>query len=126
VSPWIVLTIATASTVAACSTQRTGGAGEAGLYGTVLIEPATPVCRPGVPCSRPAKDFTLVFVQDGRAVATVTTDERGRYRIALPAGRYAVRAETARPRRHGLDPGTATVSGDGFTRRDFKYDVGIR
>ena len=87
----ILLTIAAASSAAACGAQTSGEAGAAGLYGRVLIEPATPTCSPGTPCGRPAPDFELVFLQDGRRVAHATTDKRGRYR----ALRGRVRRTTA-------------------------------
>jgi hypothetical protein len=118
----ILLTIAAASSAAACGAQSSGEAGS-GLYGRVLIEPATPTCSPGTRCSRPAPDFELVFLQDGRRVAHTTTDARGRYRVRLAPGRYAVRPEGRRPR---LDPATAAVPSGRFARHDFTYDLGIR
>jgi hypothetical protein len=123
VSVRILLTIAAASSAAACGAQPSGEAGAAGLYGRVLIEPATPTCSPGTPCGRPAPDFELVFLQDGRRVAHATTDTRGRYRVRLAPGRYAVHPEGRRPR---LDPATAAVPSGRFARHDFTYDVGIR
>jgi hypothetical protein len=123
VSVRILLTIAAASSAAACGAQSSGKAGATGLYGRVLIEPATPTCSPGTSCGRPAPDFELVFLQDGRRVARATTDARGRYRVRLAPGRYAVRPEGRRPR---LDPATAAVPGGRFAKHDFTYDVGIR
>jgi hypothetical protein len=124
VSVRILLTIAAASSAAACGAQGSGEAAHAaGLYGRVLIEPATPTCRPGVPCSKPAPGFELVFLRDGRRVAHATTDERGRYRIRLAPGRYVVEPEGRRPRLH---PATAAVPSDRFAKHDFTYDAGIR
>src|ERR671929_820833 len=86
-----ILPIAAAvATVAACGAQSSGGGSGAGLYGTVRIQPATPVCQAGRSCSKPARHFRLVFVQRGKTV-TSTTDGRGRYRVSLDPGRYGVR-----------------------------------
>ena len=63
-----------------------GGNADSGLYGSVVISPAQPVCRVGVPCTAPAKNTWLTFSAHGRRVARTRTDLRGRYRVALPAG----------------------------------------
>ena len=112
-----ILPIAAAvATVAACGAQSSGGGSGAGLYGTVRIQPATPVCQAGRSCSKPARHFRLVFVQRGKTV-TSTTDGRGRYRVSLDPGRYGVRR---------VNPGLAIVPSGRFARRDFTYDAGIR
>jgi hypothetical protein len=110
----------------AASSAQSDAAGTAGLYGTVLIEPAMPVCKLGTSCSRPAKELKLAFVRNGRVVGTTTTDNRGRYRIALPAGRYAVRPSVQHGLRQALEPATARVPRGRFARHDLKLDIGIR
>lgn len=121
----ILLTIAALS-LAAVSAQSSGAARTSGLYGKVLIDPAMPVCKVGTPCSRPAKDLKLAFVRNGRVVGTTMTDDRGRYRLALPAGRYAVRPRVQPAFRQGFKPNRATVPRGRFARRDFTLDIGIR
>jgi hypothetical protein len=121
VSVRILLTIAAVASLAACSAQSSGGAGNAGLYGVVFVHPATPVCHRGMPCSKPAPGVRLVFWRNGRRAATTKTDGRGRYRIELRQGPYAVRVG---PR--ALKPATATVPRGRFARRNFTYDAGIR
>jgi hypothetical protein len=123
VSPRILLTM---TFVLAISTQTSAAARTSGLYGKVLIEPGMPVCRMDMPCSRPAKDFKLAFVRNGRIVATVKTDEHGRYRIGLPAGRYAVRPRVQGGPRQALEPTRVTVPRGRFAKRDFTLDIGIR
>lgn len=114
--------ITLASVVTACGSQQPSGGERSGLHGTVVLSPATPVCRSGVPCSQPAEGVTLVFSRLGRTVATVKTRERGRYRIALAAGRYAVSVES----RGTLKPAAATVPPGRFRRLDLTFDAGIR
>jgi hypothetical protein len=125
VSARILLTIA-AVLVAAAAAQSSGAARTSGLYGKVLIDPAMPVCKIGTPCSRPAKDLKLAFLRNGRVVKTTTTDDLGRYRVALPAGRYAVRPRVQPDFLQGFQPTRAKVPRGRFVRRDFTLDIGIR
>jgi len=117
----ILLTIAAVFSLTACGAQSSAGASSSGLYGLVFVHPATPTCHRGMPCSKPARGVKLVFLRNGRRVAAATTDTRGRYRIRLAQGRYAVRVG---PR--ALKPATATVPSGRFARRNFTYDAGIR
>jgi hypothetical protein len=112
--------------LAAASAQGSGAARASGLYGRVLIDPAMPVCRIGEPCSRPAKDLKLAFFRNGHVVGKTTTDERGRYRIALPAGRYTVRPRARPALRNALEPNPAKVRRGRFARHDFTLDIGIQ
>ena len=123
-----LLLAAGAATVAACGAQSSGSADGAGLYGTVHISPASPVCLAGTSCSKPARNFKLVFSAGGRTV-TATTNRRGRYRVQLGAGRYVVRAAAASRNaspKAGLQPRMVSVPSRAFARRDFVFDSGIR
>jgi hypothetical protein len=103
-----------------------GGAGAAsmpnGLYGVVTRGPITPVCKVGTPCSAPASGAVLVFLRKGHEQGRVRAQHDGSYRIALPAGTYAVRVLPARP----LQPGAAWVRAAHFRHVDFSIDTGIR
>ena len=96
-----------------------------GLYGTVTEGPTQPVCRTDEPCDRPAANLRLRFVRSGMTVAAVRTDGRGRYRIALRPGRYAVRLM-----RTGVgsivEPTHVTVPVRRYARVNFYRDTGIR
>jgi hypothetical protein len=112
--------------LAGCGSARSTSEGGGGLFGTVRIAPATPVCRTGSSCTRPARAFRLVFSANGRTV-TATTDHNGRYRVSLDRGRYRVRAGAgAGFAKRGLDPQAVRVTRGPFARRDFEYDPGIR
>jgi hypothetical protein len=100
-------------------------AGASGLYGTVREGPIRPVCRANASCDRPAANVRLRFVRNGMTVAAARTDDRGRYRVALRPGRYAVRAGA-----NGLgslvEPSHVTVPATRYARVNFYRDTGIR
>ncbi len=102
------------------------GVTSSGLYGNVVIDPAQPVCIVGQSCSAPDRNELLTFTRAGRRVARITTDVKGRYRISLPPGRYAVIV----PRRHGigrgLEPNHVVVPRERHARVNFTLDIGIR
>jgi hypothetical protein len=114
--------------IVAVLAAATGGATtRSGLYGTVVISPAMPVCRVGVPCTKPAAGWTLAFSRAGRRLATVVTDREGSYRVGLAPGRY----EVSTPARkaaigRGIEPSTVTVPRARYARANFSIDVGIR
>jgi hypothetical protein len=93
-----------------------------GLRGVVTRGPITPVCRDGVPCSAPAKHFTVAFTRSG-ITRSIVTGLDGRYAIALPAGSYAVRIPSAR---FGFKPRTVLVRTGQVSTRNFSIDTGIR
>jgi hypothetical protein len=100
-------------------------AGASGLYGTVREGPTKPVCRTSTSCDRLAANLRLRFVRNGMTVAATRTDERGRYRIALRPGRYAVRSAGS-----GLgsmvEPSHVAVPAGRYARVNFYRDTGIR
>jgi len=123
----ILLIFVAVAAATACGAQSSGAAGASGLEGVVRISPASPVCRTGTSCTRPAKHFRLVFTRNGRKTVAVT-DSHGRYRVKLDRGGYVVRAAmggSAAPK-HGLQPARVTVPRGRVAKRDFTYDPGIR
>jgi hypothetical protein len=93
-----------------------------GLYGVVTRGPTTPVCRVDVPCTKPYGHSTLVF---SRLAMTrrVTTDAQGKYRIALPAGRWSLRVQDAH---FGWRPSAVTVPSARYAKLNVFVDTGIR
>jgi len=83
-----------------------------------------PVCRIGMSCSAPAKHVTLFFTRNGTTRST-KTDDRGRYRLRLTAGVYAVKTDQ---RPFGTMPAPRTVRVRAGVDRhvDFQIDTGIR
>jgi hypothetical protein len=95
-----------------------------GLHGTVVRGPIRPVCQVGVPCTALTR-ATLAFTRDG-VRRTVRSGTDGRYRIALPSGRYAVAVMPRLRIGRGIDPRVVTVPAGRFARVDFTIDTGIR
>ena len=94
------------------------------VSGTVLLDPAQPVCRVGHPCTKPLAHFKLVFWRHGRVAARVVTDSKGRYRITLSPAIYGV-TTPSRPQ-SGLRPQRITVPSFSHVTRNFRFDAGIR
>jgi hypothetical protein len=97
-----------------------------GLRGIVTRGPIVPVCRAGEACDGPAKNVTLAFVRDGHVVRRATTDDQGRYRVALAAGLYSVRLVVHQRAGPDLTPSRARVFAHRLRRVNFSYDTGIR
>jgi hypothetical protein len=93
-----------------------------GLYGVVTRGPTTPVCRVDVPCTKPYGHSTLVFTRPG-VTRKVTTDAQGKYRVALPAGRWSLRVQDAH---FGWRPSTVTVPSGRYAKLNVFVDTGIR
>jgi hypothetical protein len=102
------------------ATTSTAAAGT-GAWGFVTRGPIAPVCIMGTPCTGPAKHVRLVFTRDGAVAGQVTTDEAGKYRLALAPGTYAVRLAA-----RAVEPNHARVFAGRWARVDFSYDTGIR
>ena len=118
-----------AALAAAVAVSSAGAAtNPSGLRGIVMRGPIAPVCVAGQPCSKPAKDVTLVFVRNGKVARRTTTNDQGRYRVALAPGRYAVRLTAGQKLTigRGLEPTHVRVVANRFRRVDFSIDTGIR
>jgi len=97
----------------------------AGLFGTVVRSPTTPVCQAGKSCSAPAAGVTLTFSRDGKVVKSDVTTSAGKYHVQLAAGIYAVRF-VSKSKIARLTPTTVTVRSGAMLRRNFTIDTGIR
>lgn len=97
-----------------------------GLHGVVTRGPTMPVCKVGIPCTKPAVGAVLVFSRGGRAMARVRTGTGGSYSIRLAAGLYTVRLDPTPRIGFGLRPSTVHVTRGADRRLDFSIDTGIR
>ena len=75
-----------------------------------------------MPCTAPYDHATLVFTRPG-ATRKVVTDAKGKYRIALPPGRWTLRVESSR---FGWTPRAVTVPTGRYGRVNVDVDTGIR
>jgi hypothetical protein len=117
--------LATAVLTLAVAAAGASGATRSGLKGLVVIDPAFPVCRVGVPCTKPARYVTLTFSLRGRVVASTRTGADGSYRVTLKPGTYAVAVPKQRPG-SGLLPRRVAVRSGLYRRVVFKLDIGIQ
>jgi hypothetical protein len=97
-----------------------------GLHGTVIINPARPVCLADEPCWAPDSGDVLVFSRGGRRIAQTRTDAHGRYRVKLPAGIYTATAPRHQGIGRGLQPSRVVVPRGRYGSADFTLDIGIR
>jgi hypothetical protein len=96
-----------------------------GIAGDVILQPLTPVERPGSPNSRPYQASIGVVDNAGRIVAVVRSDANGRFDIVLEPGTYVVRPESAAIYPHAPAQ-TVSVAEGRFTPVHIVYDSGIR
>jgi hypothetical protein len=99
------------------------------LLGRVTQGPMVPVERVDhvVPPGPVVGAQILISDVDGNRVATLVTDEQGRYRVDLAPGSY--RVDMVRVGRFGLSkdlPATVTVYAGQESRLDVRVDTGIR
>jgi len=79
-----------------CGTQSPAGATDSGISGTVLLGPTCPVETVDEPCpDQPAAGVVVLVTARGGdpVVARTSTDEDGRFRVAVAPGRYEITAE---------------------------------
>ncbi len=119
---FVALLLATVTVSAGAASGATGS----GLHGLVTRGPIMPVCSEAQPCDEPAANVQLVFVRNGVVVSRVRTNATGRYRLALPPGRYGVRLPGKPSIGRIVKPQTARVFRGRNTRVDFSIDTGIR
>ena len=95
-----------------------------GIAGTVVIDPAKPVCQAMTSCSAPDGNDLVVFWLAGKRVATVRTSARGTFRVALRPGVYRVTFPSRKTFKSRLPP-IRVVQG-AFTHARLAVDIGIR
>ena len=106
--------------VAAPSSTATG---RGGLYGSATKGPLTPVCVVSVPCSGPARNTRVAFVNARGTTRWVTTDAYGNYWVTLRPGRYTVTSQIGVG---VVDPGSVRVRRGRPARLDLALGTGIR
>jgi hypothetical protein len=102
---------------------------ESGIEGRAVITPTSPVLRTNMPKPDPAPYETgliVVTADEGREVARLKTGSDGRFRVALPPGRYIVKPlmENRRWPRGGEQE--VTVTAGKFTQVTVTFDSGMR
>jgi hypothetical protein len=111
--------------------SRPSSVGEAhsGIRGVVLAAPACAAESLQTPCPDAPVQAEVVVreaASDGDALATVTTEDDGRFRIALSPGTYAVTARPVDGHLGSMGSTIVQVRGDSFTEVTLHVDTGIR
>jgi len=98
-----------------------------GIEGTITVSPIHGgPSKMGEPDSAPLANASFFVESAAGQVATFTTDDKGHFKVALPPGRYAIRAQKSgmRGRRCGLE--NIEVTATGFKQVDLQCDTGLR
>ncbi len=82
--------------------------------------------RQGDPVSRPLPNTAFTVRQEMKEVATFTTDAEGRFRVALPPGKYDVLAADQKHKFGGWGPWPVEVGAGKFTSVKWDCDSGLR
>lgn len=100
---------------------------ETGIEGVVTISPTHggPI-REGEDSSRPLPDAIFVVRKGTEEVARFTTDDQGRFQVALPPGNYEVLAREQKHKLGGWGPFPIEVEAGKMTKRNFDCDSGMR
>lgn len=80
----------------------------------------------GEPDSAPLANATLVIETAAGTIKTITTDEKGCFKVELPPGRYAIRAERIGMRGRGCAMNDIDVTAGSLTQVKLDCDTGIR
>ena len=127
----VLLTALVMAPFTGCADQGQATHVTSGVTGQVLLGPRCPVEMAGDPCpDQPAAGARVtVTVQlagelnpDGEVVARTTTDAEGRYRVAVPPGRYVVTADAGMSCELVATP----VAASSYAKADIPCDTGIR
>jgi hypothetical protein len=125
----VILVLLIASLLGSCGDDA-GGEGSSGIAGRAVLGPTCPVEREGTPCPDQPYDGARLRIVDrgtGDVVATVTTDDQGRFRVAVAPGDYVVDAEPTEGRPLPFaKPVDVTVRPGRFTEVTVAFDTGIR
>ena len=97
-----------------------------GAFGTVVIDPARPVCIAGQPCTAPDAHDVLAFWRGTKRIATATTGIDGGFRVALVPGLYRITLPHRVGARATVSPAQIRVLRGRFVRVAIRVDVGIR
>jgi hypothetical protein len=101
----------------------------AGIQGFALAGPVCPVVTVNDPscADRPVAGATVhVIDATGLEVAQLVTDAAGAFSVALPPGRYEVRADAVEGMMGGTPAPSAVEVGDGVALVEISFDTGIR
>jgi hypothetical protein len=100
---------------------------DTGIEGVITISPAHggPI-RVGVPNSKPLAATEFVVENEKGVVASFTTDDAGRFRVAAPPGHYTVSKKEKQGGIGRFGPFDVDVVAGQMTKVEWKCDSGMR
>jgi hypothetical protein len=109
--------------LAACSAEPS----ESGtITGVVKLGPIMPVCQEGVPCDGGYQGAKVVLrTPNGQPIQRATADNKGEFRMDVPAGRFEVAIDVEGPM-PTCAPAQALVKARETVRVEIDCDSGIR
>ena len=112
--------------VCVCAGQ-TPSEGQSGIEGIITITPANPgPIRAGTAASVPLANAMFVVENQSGEVASLTTDDNGRFRVALPPGHYKVSLKGRKSSIGRFGPFEVDVVSGKMTNVQWECDSGIR
>jgi hypothetical protein len=106
---------------------QTSSGGESGIEGVISISPARPgPVRADEAGSVPLANATFVIENNSREVASITTDDKGHFRAALPPGHYKVSLKGRKSSIGRFGPFEVDVVAGKMTNVQWECDSGIR
>ncbi len=112
--------------VCACPGQ-TPSEGQSGIEGVIRISPANPgPVREDSAASVPLANATFVVENKSSEVASLTTDDNGRFHVLLPPGHYTVSLKGRKSSIGRFGPFEADVASGKMTNVHWECDSGIR
>jgi hypothetical protein len=114
--------------VASFSFGQTQSGTGTGIEGVITFSPAQPgPISADAPSSQPLANTTFVVENEKKAeVASFTTDEQGRFRVALAPGHYTVSKKGIKGGVGRFGPFDVDVRADQMTKVTWDCDTGIR
>lgn len=98
-----------------------------GIEGIIVVSPIRPgpIRKDDGPSVAPVGNTKFVVKADGATVATITTDDKGRFHVALPPGHYVIVKEGT-PSSIGSWRFEADVAAGQMTMVNWTADSGMR
>ena len=101
--------------------------GTSGIEGEVVVFPVSggPE-RPGVPGEGPWQDGSFTVRKGGRVVTTFSTDQGGRFRVALVPGLYTVAPTDPHVGLQIIEPWEVEIPPGRYLRVRWRFDTGLK
>ena len=112
--------------VCSCTGQTPSG-GESGIEGIITISPSRPgPIRDDEAGSVPLANAMFVVENNSGEVGSLSTDDQGRFRMALPPGHYKVSLKGRKSSIGRFGPFEVDVTSGKMTKVQWECDSGIR